>query len=437
MKHSSCRKEYITYVSLNVLGMIGLSCYILADTFFVANGLGADGLAALNLAIPIYSFIHGSGLMLGMGGAGRYVIFKNRGGASDGNAVFTHTVLLALCFSAFFVLTGLFLSGPIAVLLGGSGQVLSMSRIYLRVLLLFAPAFLTNDILICFVRNDGAPQLSMMAMLGGSFSNIILDYIFIFLFDMGIFGAVFATGLAPIISLMILSGYFFKKKHRFHLIRCPFSPDACKHLAATGAPSLVTELSSGIVIIVFNSIMLRLSGSLGVAAYGVIANLALVVIAIYTGIAQGIQPLLGKYYGGQNQKNLQAVFRYALVTVLVLSILLYLGIFLGADSITLAFNSKRDPLLQEIGVWGMKLYFTGCVFAGFNIILSIYFTSTDCAGPANLLSLLRGFFIIIPMAFLLASLFKITGLWLAFPLTELLVAITGVFLYNRAKRNEG
>lgn len=436
MESSSCFKTYLKYVSLNVLGMIGLSCYILADTYFVADGLGAEGLAALNLAIPVYSFIHGSGLMLGMGGAARYAIFKGRGEDSEGSAVFTHTLVLVLCFAAVFILAGLFFTQPISRLLGGSGRVLTMSQTYLRTLLLFSPAFLVNDLLICFVRNDGAPQRSMLAMLGGSFSNILLDYIFIFSFHMGIFGAVLATGFAPIISLTILSGFFFKKQNRFHPLRCPFYADTFRHLLATGVPSLVTELSSGIVIIVFNVIMLNLCGNVGVAAYGVIANLALVVIAVYTGIAQGVQPLLSRYYGSGDTKQIRTVFRYALVTVFLLSLLIYLGMFFYADPITLAFNSEHNLNLQKIAAEGMRIYFTGCIFAGFNIILAIRLSCTDHTGSANLLSLLRGFLLIIPLAFLLAFLLQVRGLWLAFPLTELLVAILGIFLYNRAKRKE-
>ena len=110
-------KEFIRYVSLNVLGMIGLSGYILADTFFIANKLGANGLTALNLAIPIYSFIHGAGLMLGMGGATKYSILRGQKEHKKSNQIFTNTLYLAAIFAAFFILTGIFLSGKIAAFL--------------------------------------------------------------------------------------------------------------------------------------------------------------------------------------------------------------------------------------------------------------------------------------------------------------------------------
>lgn len=417
-------KEFSRYTILNVLGMLGLSCYILADTFFISLGLGANGLTALNLAIPVYSFIHGCALMLGMGGATKYTIAVSQGKSSVGNQTFTRTILLEIFFALCFAALGLFFSGPVTQLLGADAETYAMTKTYLQMLLLFSPAFLTNEILLCFVRNDGAPQLSMFAMLGGSFSNIILDYIFIFPLGMGIFGAVFATCLAPVISLAILSPFFLKRKNHFHLQKCPLSPGDLKTILASGVPSLVSELSSGIVIIVFNLIMLRLGGNIGVAAYGVVANLSLVILSVYTGVAQGSQPLLSKYFGKEEPENLHRIFRYAVCTITGLFVFIYLTVFFGADAITAIFNSENNPTLQSIASYGIRVYFTGCGLAGFNILLSIYLTSVNKAGPAGIISILRGILLIVPVTFLLSAAMGITGLWLAFPVTELIV--TGV-----------
>ena len=197
-------RDFSKYTLFNVIGMIGLSCYILADTFFVSQGLGTDGLAALNLSIPIYNFIHGSGLMLGMGGGIQYAIQKTQNDHVAANRTFANTIYLLILLSAIFVLTGIFFSGNIVSLFGAKQNVFSMSKTYLQVILFFSPAFLMNNVLLCFVRNDGSPQLSMAAMITGSLSNIVLDWIFIFPFQMGIFGAAFATGLAPVISLSLI-----------------------------------------------------------------------------------------------------------------------------------------------------------------------------------------------------------------------------------------
>ena len=167
-------KEFAKYSSLNVMGMIGLSCYILADTFFVSKGLGTSGLAALNHAIPIYSFIHGTGLMLGMGAGTKYSIFKSQNNNSLANRTFTNAVMLAAGYAAFFVLIGILFSDSIISVFGADQTVFDMANTYLKVILLFAPAFLLNNVLICFVRNDGAPQLAMAAMIVGSLSNMAL-----------------------------------------------------------------------------------------------------------------------------------------------------------------------------------------------------------------------------------------------------------------------
>lgn len=426
IRKMSCFKEYLKYVTLNILGMVGLSCYILADTYFVSKGMGSNGLAALNLAIPVYSFIHGTGLMLGMGGAARYSMMKGQGREKEKNHVFTHIMCLVCGFGILFFVIGLLGAGTITRLLGADKAVYSMCNTYLKILLLFAPAFMLNDVLICFVRNDGAPGHSMMAMLGGSFSNIILDYVFIFYLNMGILGAVLATGLAPLISLVILSPFFMRGKNQFHFIRCKINSGLLGYIFAGGIPSLVAEISSGVVMMVFNRIVLGILGNTGVAAYGIIANLSLVVIAVYTGVAQGIQPIISRYYGMQQTEKIQKVFRYAVSTVILLSMLLYFFLFFGADPIAAIFNSEGKQELQTVAVAGIKLYFTACVFAGLNIVMSIYFTSTDRAKPANIISLLRGFFLIIPTAFILSAVWEMTGLWLAFPLTEMVVFVIGV-----------
>lgn len=436
MKESSCFREFLKYSSLNVLGMIALSCYILADTFFVSKALGANGLTALNLAIPVYNFINGSGLMIGMGGGTKYAISKSQGKMKQASQAFTNAAALTALIAACFFLLGLFASAPIARMLGADDTVFEMSRTYLQVLLLFSPMFMTNNLLLCFIRNDGAPQLSMAAMITGSLSNVVLDYVFMFPLGMGIFGAVLATGLAPVISILVQSPYLLTKKNQFHLVRCRLSARLSLGIFSSGLPSLITEVSSGIVIIIFNRIILGLDGNTGVAAYGVIANLSLVVIAIYTGISQGIQPILSSNYGKGIRENVQAILRYAATTVVILSAGVYLCMFFGAEPITAIFNSEKNQILQEIAEAGLKIYFTGCVFAGLNIIFSVYFTSTERPLPAQIISVMRGFIVIIPMSFLLSAIAGLPGVWASFPATEFLVSVVGVGLYAVMRKKE-
>ncbi len=433
-KENLCLQEFIKYSSLNVLGMIGLSCYILADTFFVSKALGADGLTALNLAIPVYSFIHGSGLMIGMGGGIKYAIVKSQKDTDRADRIFTNAAALMVIIAGIFFLLGIFGTGFLVRLLGADEAVFEMTQTYLKVILLFAPMFMTNNLLLCFIRNDGAPQLSMTAMICGSLSNVVLDYVFMFPLGMGIFGAAFATGLAPVISILILMPFFVKKRNQFHLRKRRLSARLFCGIFLNGVPSLITEVSSGIVMIVFNTLLLGLAGNIGVAAYSVIANLSLVVISIYTGIAQGIQPIVSSNFGKGNRKHVEAILRYALIAAAAVSVLVYEVVFLGSEGIVSVFNSEQNAQLQEIAVTGMKIYFTACIFAGFNIIVAVYFTATEHALPAHIISLLRGFAVIIPMALALSAA-GILGVWSAFPATELLVALLGAVMLLKRKKS--
>lgn len=431
MEQQTGFREFIRYTALSVLGTLGLSCYILADTFFVSKGLGTNGLAALNLAIPVYNFINGTGLMLGMGGATRFCVCKSQQRTEEVNRIYTNTLYLGILFSAVFMWVGLFFGERLALLLGADQNVLDMTETYLRWLLLFSPAFIFNDIMLCFVRNDENPRLAMTAMLIGSFSNILLDYVFIFPMGMGIFGAVFATGISPIISMVCMLSHWIKRKNTFHVCRTKLRAHIVGQELALGVPSLIAELSSGIVMITFNAIILKLEGNTGVAAYGVIANIALVVVAIYTGIAQGVQPLISHSYGMSMEGQVRTLMRYALRTVLVISLMIYSVIFVFAQLIASVFNSENNLELQRIAVTGLKIYFTASAFVGFNIMLAIYFTSVERALPAHILSVLRGLVLIIPMAFLLSAVGGMMGIWLSYPVTEALAALLGDVIYKR------
>lgn len=431
MEQQTCFREFSRYTALSVLGTLGVSCYILADTFFVSKGLGTNGLAALNLAIPVYNFIHGTGLMLGMGGATKFSVRKSQNKKEEVNEIYTNTVYLAILFSVVFVMIGFCFSKHLAYALGADADIFEMTDTYLRWLLLFAPAFMLNDVLLCFVRNDESPQLSMTAMLIGSFANIVLDYVFIFPLKMGIFGAIFATGLSPVISIMMMLPHWIKKKNSFHFIKTGLKGDIVRQDLSLGFPSLVAQVSSGIVMITFNAVILRLAGNTGVAAYGVIANISLVVVAVFTGIGQGVQPLISRFYGMKNGGQIQAVLRYAMLTMLTVSGVVYLMIFIFAQPIAAVFNSENNAQLQCIAVTGLKLYFLSVAFVGYNTILAIYFTSIEKALPAQILSILRGFILIIPMALILSAIWGMTGVWLAYPFTELLAAMLGFVITKR------
>lgn len=426
-------RDFTKYVSLNILGMIGISCYILADTYFIAKSLGATGITALNLSISIYSVIHGIGMMIGIGGASRFSILKSQKMDKKANEVFSTSIKFGVIVGIIFSIIGIFGSKYLALALGADLSTLGLTKTYLATILIFAPFFILNNIMIAFVRNDNNPNLSMIAMLLGSFLNIILDYVFIFPFKMGMFGAAFATSIAPIISISILLFHFSDKKDVFKLLKYKLEWNLIPDICSLGLSALVIEISSAVVLITFNLVILKLEGNVGVAAYGIVANLALVGIAIFTGLAQGIQPLTSKYHGLGDYEISGKVCRYALITSTLIATIMYLAISLHSNQIIAIFNSENNIAIREIADIGFKIYFLGFFFVGVNIVISMFLSATENAKSAFLITIARGFIVIIPLVLLLSKFFDMIGVWSAFVVTELIVTILAIYLTLRRK----
>lgn len=426
----SLKKSFIHYVSRNILGMAALSCYILADTFFIARALGANGLTSLNLSISIFSFMLALGLMLGIGGASRYSILNAQGKIKQADIGFASIVKFGLVVSIFLVSFGLFGAEQIARGLGADRDTLEMTQTYLRTILTFSPLFILNNIMIAFVRNDENPGLSMAAMLAGSFLNIVLDYFFLFPLKMGIFGATLATSIAPFFSLMILFYHFLSGKKSLSFLKEKFTwgyvPDAC----GLGMSAFVAEVSSGVVLITFNFVMLKLAGNMGVAAYSIVANIALVTISLFTGIGQGIQPLISHFYGLREVENMLRVRKYAFYTALGISLLAYGISFAFTDPIVSLFNEQGIESIQETARNGIRIYFLGFFFAGSNICITMYLSASESPRSAFLLSVCRGLIFLVPLVVLFGEILGTKGVWLSFVVTEALVFLLGIYVLH-------
>ena len=423
---------FLKYVSANVLGMIGYSCYILADTFFIARGIGSDALAALNLVLPAYSLMNGTGLMIGMGAASRYTISSTKPEGALHRTIFTQALYVMAFAAVIFSSSGILFPYKIAAVLGADADTIGYAADYIRILLMFSPLFLGNNLLLSFVRNDGAPRLSMTAMIVGSLTNIVLDYVFIYPLGMGMTGAALATATAPVISMMIMSIHFIKKQNHFRPVRARLSLVRWGDICTLGVSSLITELSSGVVIIIINYLILGLNGNTGVAAYGILANIALVLVSIYTGIGQGVQPIVSRYAGKDGERQRRSLRRYALTASLFFALLSYLLIAVFAVPLADLFNREHDPVLTDIASNGMRIYFVSLFFSGINIVAAAFLSSADRPKQAFSVSILRGFVLIIPIAWGLSVLFGLTGVWMAVPVTEACVCLLAlIFLFKK------
>ena len=421
-------RSFIRYVSFSVMAMVGLSCYILADTFFISKALGASGLAALNFCLCAFSVMMGLGLMLGVGGGVRFSVSLSKGEEEKCRESFSTALFFAFLFSLVFIALGLFCSRPLAALLGASGEALPLAEVYLRTVLLFGPAFVFNNTLCAFVRNDFDPSLASCATIISSLSNIVLDYVFMFPLKMGMFGAAFATGLSPLISISVLSVHFFRKKCRLSFSFKSIKPLRLFYIMSPGISSFINELSSGIVILVFNFLILALEGNTGVAAYGVVANIAIVATAIFNGIAQGTQPLVSSSFGRGDEQAVKTYRKYAFTLSLISAAVIYAVIFVFATPVTAIFNSEGNAALAVLAYTGLRIYFAGFFFSGINICSSVYLSALGRSAASFAVSVLRSLVIIVPAAFVLSHLLKMTGIWLSFPVTELLVLFVSLFL---------
>ncbi|AFS77165.1 Na+ driven multidrug efflux pump, MATE efflux family [Gottschalkia acidurici 9a] len=426
------RKTFFRYLIPSIGGMLGTSLYVLADTMFVGRGIGSQGLAALNISIPMMNVFNGLGLLFGIGGATALSISRGQNDEDQVNHIFTKAMLMAGLLGIIFTIVRIFFLDELCTFLGASGTTLQMAKDYLGAVMSFSIAFLLNSALTVFVRNDGAPKLAMWGMLSGSIANVILDYVFIFIFGWGMWGAAVATGMSPVISLVILSTHFIRKNNTIKIIKTKLQLNILKRIVANGGSSFIVEISSGIVIFAFNNVILDITGDIGVSAYSIIANLSLVCTAIFTGIGQAIQPIVSINYGARKIERVYESARMAIYWALGLGVVFYMIGILFPNALISIFN-KDNAELADITSRGIRLYFIAFIFMGLNIVMASYIQSTEQARTSMIISLSRGFIFIILFLAILPKVFGIDGVWLTLPLAEIMTVILSVVCFKSCR----
>ena len=423
-------KQFFKYVSQNIFGLLGTSCYILADTYFIAQAAGTDGVTLLNLCLPIYNLIFAFGSMIGLGAATRYAILRAQGDARA-QRYFSNAIFSVCILAVPFMLVGIFRPDGLLRLMGGDADIVALGMNYARIFLMFTPFFMCNYVVASFVRNDGDPSLAMVATLSGSLFNVVFDYIFIFPMGLGLPGAALATAISPILSIAVCSAHFIKKSNTITFLRKAPSVRLLAQSCQLGISGFVGELSSGVTTTVFNFLLLRLAGNVAVAAYGVVANFALVATAIFNGVAQGAQPLVSQCYGKNEMAGARKLLLLGCGTALGLAALLYGVVFGYTDALTALFNSENSALMAEFAHSGMRIYFVGYFFAGCNIVAAGYLGAVNRPAEASITSLCRGMVAIVVCSLVLSALFGMNGVWAAFPVSEAITLALTVFLLKR------
>ena len=423
-------KQFFKYVSQNIFGLLGTSCYILADTYFIAQAAGTDGVTLLNLCLPIYNLIFAFGSMIGLGAATRYAILRAQGDARA-QRYFSNAIFSVCILAVPFMLVGIFRPDGLLRLMGGDADIVALGMNYARIFLMFTPFFMCNYVVASFVRNDGDPSLAMVATLSGSLFNVVFDYIFIFPMGLGLPGAALATAISPILSIAVCSAHFIKKSNTITFVRKAPSVRLLAQSCQLGISGFVGELSSGVTTTVFNFLLLRLAGNVAVAAYGVVANFALVATAIFNGVAQGAQPLVSQCYGKNEMAGARKLLLLGCGTALGLAALLYGVVFGYTDALTALFNSENSALMAAFAHSGMRIYFVGYFFAGCNIVAAGYMGAVNRPAEASITSLCRGMVAIVVCSLVLSALFGMNGVWAAFPVSEAITLALTVFLLKQ------
>lgn len=435
-------KKFLKFVLQSVAGMVGVSVYILADTFFISIHSGADGLTVLNLVLPIYGLIYAIGAMIGIGSATRYAIRKATGEKNIG-FYFTHALLWDIIISIPFILLGIVAPEWVLKIMGANQAITDLGINYIRIVLINTPFFMMNYAFTAFARNDNATTIAMIGSLSGSVFNIVFDYIFMFPMGWGLAGAALATAFSPVVTMLVCCIHYLHKDIRkikmrifpsavidenkndtsikfqrttpsvYHLLSC------CK----LGVSAFVGEISSAVTTAVFNILILGIAGNIGVAAYGVIANISIVAMSIFNGISQGVQPLISNSYGKNNKKQVHQLLKLTIGLGLFVEIIIIASAWGATDFLIAIFNSEGNNELVLYAYNGMRLYFLGYLIAGINIILIAYYSATDKASLAFIASILRGAIAITICAVVMSNIWGINGIWLSFLAAEFLTLI--------------
>lgn len=438
-------KLFFKFLIPCISSMVGLSLYILFDTIFIGRGIGVKGLTALNISLPIFSMFISLGMLIGIGGATAFSINIGKKKIQEAQKIFTLSIILGLISGVAFTTVSLLNIDKLLMFLGASEDIFDMTKTYSIVLIAFSTAFIMLSILSNFIRNDNAPKLAMIAGLTGNFINIILDWIFIFIFHWGMFGAVLATVISPVISILIIIRHFKNKQSRIKLI-IPISFKKTKsefikifvdifRILRNGLPGFLDGVAPGLVVLAFNKTLLNLIGNTGVAGYSIIANIAFVGIILFGGTAQAVQPLISQNFGAGNIKRIKTFFKYGLTTALFFGIVKLLIILFFPIQIIKIFNSE-DLELISIAKDGLKIYFLSMPLMAINIISVAYFQAIESAKKAFIITLNRTVIFVLLLLYILPGFYSVRGVWLVVPVSELLcnLIFLCLFIHQRLRR---
>ncbi len=423
---------YGKYLLPSISATLVTSIYILADTMMVGRGVGAVGIAALNLLLPVFSLFFGTGMMFGVGGSVLFSISRGRQEETMCRRYFTAALMLALLTGMFYGTAFQIWFDPVTAFLGRNESMDLFVRQYGRILIAGAPVFVCSSFFQAFVRNDKEPKRAMAAVIAGGVSNVILDYVFIFPMGMGMAGAAAATVIGSLITVVILLTHFISPANTLKLTR-RFGLREMRASAVNGASSFLVEMTGGIVIFLFNRQLLSYVGDLGVVVYGIVSNSALIAASIFNGISQAAQPVMAINFGAGKRERVEETRRRALKTAAAAGILFTaIGLFCP-QVLVYAFVEPTEEIIA-MGVTAVRIYFLSFLAAGANVLFATYFQSVLKPGFAMAICMLRGIILNGAFVFLLPMFFGVNGIWAAMTATECLTLLCALIMLKEGRK---
>ncbi len=408
------------------------SIYGIVDMAIVGQYQGPDGTAALAVAAPVWNIIYSLGLLAGIGGGVLFSVARGRGGAgeSGANDYFSAAFIGTVIFSALSWAAVVFFDRQMLLLFGADETLLPLARQYLRPVKFAVPVFIFNQMLAAFLRNDGSPGLATAAVLFGGLFNVAGDYFFVFTLDMGIMGAGLATAIGAALTLAAMLGHFFSKRNTLRLVRPRNLLIKLRKITVTGFSTFFIDIAMGILTVLFNRQIMRYSGTEVLAVYGVIVNISTVVQCCAYSIGQASQPIISINFGAGRWGRIRATLRYALATAAFFSLAWTAAALAFPNGFIRIFMAPTERVLS-IAPFIIRCYGLSFLLLPLNIFSTYYFQSLMRPEISFLVSVSRGMLVSGLLILFLPAAAGARALWLAMPVTELLVSAAVVYYMIR------
>jgi Na+-driven multidrug efflux pump len=429
------KKQFIKYVVPSVIGMTVQALYTVLDGIIVGQGIGEIGLAAINIVFPYGMIVIALTMLMGIGGANIYSIYKAQGEAERANNVFCQCLTLAAVIGTAIGLAFFLFREQLVVIAGANVVLLPSATLYLKWLAPFFPLQMVAFGLSVFIRNDDAPKLVMKASIAGAVVNAILDVFFILILHYGIEVSAITNGVGALIELAFYTSYLARKKGMLHIRKPKFYFADIKRILSNGLATFLMEFSLPAVTFSFNLAIIRTTGTIGVTAYSIVGYVCSIINMVLIGVTQGAQPLMSFYHGKGDKKAFSHSYRLGIKTNLLLPVVLVAVCFVFSEEIVSLFRGG-NPELTALTSRMLRLYPVAHIAIGVTLMNILYFQTTERNAFSAAISFLRciGFI----QVFLLISVYLLDGkgLFLAFFAGELCHLIISLLLVRRAKRLE-